>query len=185
MRFVLGSILSAVVLFLWGYLYWGILPISKQVIQAMPAGDDVSAVLQEKVGKTGVYYLPGLPSDESNTAAMEAFVAKHEAGPVAMLFYRQQGATPMSPRTLAAGFVHSLLVTVIAGILLIAAAPSTYPNRVLLIVWAGIFCTVWVHISQVVWYYYPWNFCFLYMVYHVVGALLVGLIMAAFVKPTE
>ncbi len=185
MRFLLGSILSAIVLFLWGFLYWGVLPFSGQVIQPMPAGDEVSAVLQKNIDQTGVYVLPGVPADQTDETAIEAFTAKHEAGPIAMLFYRQQGVQPMSPRTLAAGFVHSLLVTFLAGILIVAASPRTYPNRVMLIVWAGIFCTAWVHISDVIWYYYPWNFCFLYMLYHIIGALLVGLIMAAFVKPSE
>ena len=81
------------------------------------------------------------------------------------------------------GFLHSLLITFLCGLITIAAAPKAYINRVMLLFWVGVVVAVWGDGGNKVWWYYPWDYTFLEMGYKVVGGILVALILAAFIRP--
>ncbi|MEM7315000.1 MAG: hypothetical protein AAF497_17780 [Planctomycetota bacterium] len=183
MRFIIGAILSAVLLFFWGFYYWTINPMASQIIQPVPNDAALVGEMTNLIGKSGVYYMPPMPTDENNADLMAEFTERHEAGPIARIFYRHEGATPMDPMTMLKGFLHGLLVSVLAGLILLAASPNSYPNRVMLIFWVGVFTAVWTQLSNNIWWYYPMNYCLLEMGYYIVGALLIGLAMGAFVRP--
>ena len=100
-----------------------------------------------------------------------------------MLFYNQDGKEPMSPKVMAKGFGHSVGVAFIGALVLLAASPRSYANRVMLVFWTAIFGTVWADIGNVIWWHFPWNYSLLQMGYHIGGGLVLGLILAAFISP--
>ena len=91
MRILIGSIVGAVLLFLWGYVFWTILPFSMKVIKPLPNEDAVVAAMQASDAASGVYRIPGPPADAKDPAVMEAYAQEFGEGPLAMMYYRSGG----------------------------------------------------------------------------------------------
>lgn len=186
MRFILGVLLAAVAFFVWGFFYWGISPLMGKVVQPFADAQSEAAVaaqLTQSLGKTGVYKYPAPPADMNDEAAVAEFERKHNEGPLYMLFYQQGGAAPMSQQTMIYGFLHSVLLCFVGGLIIMAASPRAYMNRVMLIFWVAVFGTVWSEFGNVVWWNYPMNWCWLEMGYHIGGGLIIGIILAGFIRP--
>ncbi len=185
MRFILGVLIAGAALFMWGFVYWTISPFSKSVIQTFETGTEeaLATSLKTHIGKSGVFVAPKPPEDFSDVPGVEAFGERHRQGPVYMLFYHQDGLEPMSMSTLVYGFLHAVLIALVAGLVLVAAGPPRYLNRVMLIFWIAVFGSVWADLGNVLWWHHPWNFCCLQMGYHMVGGLIIGVILAGLVRP--
>jgi hypothetical protein len=180
-RFVLGTLLGAVVLFAWGFVYHAALPFGQEVMGAVP--DDVAAATAA-LGKSGIYYYPFM--DQASTgdaAAEEAWAAQHRRGPLLFITYRAEGADPMAPRMFVQAFLHFWLSTVLAGLLLALAAPATYGGRALFLFLTGLFAAIAVGLSPAIWWYQPWSFTLYLAIFPASGWLLAAPAMAAVIRP--
>jgi hypothetical protein len=180
-RILFGSIFSAVALFLWGYVYWTVLPFPQQVIKPLPNEDAVVKALQAV--ESGTYRIPGPPADAKDAAALEEYAQEFGEGPLAMLFYRSEGDAFMSPRYFAYGFLQMWLAAFAAAIAVSASDIGVYPGRVMLVVWMGIFCAIWSALGDVAWLHFPLDYFWLKFGYTVSSALILGLVLALFVRP--
>lgn len=180
-RLVIGSLLAAVVVFFWGFVYWTVLPFPASVLQTLPGQETFINQLKAAVPESGAYLIPGGAEVQTDEALQE----RHREGPIATLFYRKEGAEVMSPSVFIYGYLHMLAAAFVAGIVIAASESRSYFSRVMLIFWVGVFCAVWVEITDVVWYYFPWDYCLLKMGYHISAALLMGLVLAALVRPAQ
>ena len=183
MRFILGVILAAAALFMWGYVYWGLSPFPDSIIQSVDDHEAVAASLQMHFNESGTYLMPQQPKNTKDVATMDAYTRRHEEGPVVMMFYNHAGAAPMDSTRMAIGFGHSVLVAFLGGIICLAAAPRTYVTRVMLIFWTTMFAAVWTQVGNVIWWYYPMDYCLLQLGYMIIGGMLMALILAAFIRP--
>jgi hypothetical protein len=77
-----------------------------------------------------------------------------------------------------------VLCTLIAGILLAAAAPTlrSYIGRVFFVFLLGVFGALAFDLSYGIWFYHPWEFPILMAGFHTAGWLLAGIVMAAVIK---
>ncbi len=184
MRFIIGVLVSAALVFVWGFYYWTLNPITNTIVR--PVENDAALVgeMTNLIGESGVYFMPPLPEDENNPEQVADYKMRHESGPIARIFYRKEGA-PVEVTTMVKGFLHCVLISFLAGMIIFAASPRTYLNRVMLIFWVGVFTACWTHLSNAIWWYYPMNYCLLEMGYTIVGALIIGLVMGFFVRPLE
>lgn len=179
---LLGSVIAAVALFLWGFVYWAVSPLPYTALKA--AADDAAAgqALLEHFPKSGTYYLPDPKNpdlDEMNNL--------HRQGPVAMVNIDVDGSVPASPSVLLAGFAHMLMTTLMISLLmrLTGNALATYGDRVLFVFLAGVIVAFWTRISDVIWWGLglPWQ---MYnAIYDVSAWLIAGLILAKFVGPKQ
>lgn len=179
MRLVIGSVVAAIALFFWGFVYWTKLPFSGQVMKAMPGQESYMEQVKSAVTETGVYLIPGGDEVLTEAAAAERF----REGPIATVIYRREGSEPMPPTTFVYGFLHMLVSALIAGIVVMTSGRRTFFGRVMLIFWIGLFTAVWTEISDVVWYYFPWNYCLLKMGYHVSACLILAIVLGAILQP--
>jgi hypothetical protein len=114
---------------------------------------------------------------------MEAYADAFGEGPLAMLFYRTEGDQFMSPQYFVYGFLQMLLAAFAAAIALSASDIEVYPGRVMLVVWMGVFCALWANLSDVTWFHFPMDYFWLKFAYTVSSALILGLVLALFVRP--
>jgi hypothetical protein len=172
-----GAVLAAVVLFVWGFLVWGLMPVNPFI--PIPDEAAVSAALLEQLPATGHYLLPGDDSD------MDAFVQRHREGPLAMITFRREGTNPMAPSVFLFGYLHMLASTLLLGLALRTAAPALrrYGARVAFVALVGLFVGVWAHLGEPIWWHQPWGFHLLSAAYDVIGLVLAGLVLARFVRP--
>lgn len=183
MRFLLGVFLAGAAFFVYGFLYWGMSPLPGKFVRSLGDEDPaLIAAIDGAISQSGTYKYPNPPADMNDEAAAKVFEEKHNAGPVFMLHYHKGGAAPLAPKLFAAGFAHSLLVAFIGGLILLAASPRTYMTRVMLVFWTAVLVGVWNDIGNAIWWYYPWDFSLLEIGYKVGGGVVLGLILAAFIK---
>ena len=179
LRMIIGSIVAAVLMYIWGFLYWGMSPYSAQIMKTAPNQEAYLEELNDSMTESGVYLIPA-GADKMDDPSVGPL---HEAGPIAMLFFRKEGAPMMGPTVMIYGFLHMLLSAFIASIIVAASGAGTFFSRFMLVFWVGVFAAVWVELADVVWYYYPMDYFWLKFVYHVVACVLLALVLAWVVRP--
>ncbi len=174
---VVGSLLAALAMFVWGFVFWGANPLA-------PIGspDDDSALREALVSSLpgpGVYFVPSFDSDD--------FALKHASGPIARIFFQRDGAPVMNPVIFVFGFVHMFVITLLLSFLLAFAGAyaATYRRRVMVVGVAGLAAAIWSNGGDVVWFYSPWAHHLSVMLYDFVAFVLAGLILARFVGRVE
>ncbi|MFQ5724614.1 MAG: hypothetical protein ACE5G6_08970, partial [Terriglobia bacterium] len=140
-RLTLGALAGGVVLFLWGFIFWTILPFGHWSVSALPNEQAVIETLRKAETPSGTYYFPAPP--EGGDVTDPEYVQKHSKGPVGHLFYRAEGIDPNSPFTLLQGFFHFLLSALLVALLMKPALPQlgSYGLRVGYIWLLGLFAT--------------------------------------------
>lgn len=189
LRILIATVLSAVVLFGWGFLFWVVLPFGTIAMEDEPFGGEAMVAGMSKVlGDTGVYFLP-FPRDP-NVATQEEkdrFEERHREGPLVRVFYNRTGAEPGAPALFITGFVHNLGISLLIALILALAAPAlpTYLQRLGLVFLVGAVAAVWLGLNEAIWFYHPWKYELFQAGYVLVGGLLMGLVMAAIIKRPE
>lgn len=189
MRIIVAGVLGAVVLFLWGFLYW--VQLSWVLVPYKHMADEAAVVevLRENLPESGMYWFPMPRHDpdataEEKQAAQEAFEEAHRRGPLGAVSYHAEGSEPMEIGVLVKGFVIEFASALLASILLCCACGRRgYAARVAFVFGLGLFICVSVHLIG--WNYMldPLEFTLLKIGDSVVGWLLAGLVIAAVVKP--
>jgi hypothetical protein len=188
-RIVLGSVLSAVVLFVYGMASWMALGIHIDTMFPVPDAPAALALVQGQLPKSGVYVYPMIepPSDASTevkTKAMEEMMALHRQGPIFSIFYSAEGAEMMGPEMLGRGFGINLACSLIAAILLWMAAPSLprFLQRVFFVALLGAFAAIFRDVALYNWMIFPWPWTQAMITDVVVSWVLGGVILGAIVK---
>lgn len=181
-KVVLASLLAAVALFFWGFLYWVPLAIALDIYQ--PARNETALVqaLKEHLGDTdGFYFVPGAMADP---AELEA---RHAAGPIVTISYVAGGRPMMDPKTFAFGFLHEWASALLMGLLLAWLAPRlrSFGERVKLVAGAGFICAFFGNMARPLWLVQPWGYHIFQTVYEITCWLLVALILGWFINGSE
>lgn len=179
-RGILGAVLAAVVMFMWGFVYWSAMNMASKSFLPLPDTDDIVAVLRQKKLETGMYLYPTPVSPFSDQ--QEASRKLHAEGPLLQLAYRAEG---MKTMPLLQGFTHSLVIALFMAWLLAKTLGSSpgYIRRVIFVTLLGVFASVWANGGDVIWWFHSPDYFHVQLIYMVVSALLMGLVLAAFVKP--
>ena len=189
-RLIFGALLSAVVLFAWGFVFWAVSGIMYQFIHRLPNEDEVSQALQKTDPDSGTYRIP-FPdpaamsgSDKDKEAALKTQNLK---GPLIEIIYRKEGLDPTRPQEYAVGFCHFLAASLLAGMLLILSQPGLprYWMRVAFVTLAGVFATVAVSFAGPIWFHHPWAAVLYTSAYQVIGWLLAGLVLGWVLRPAN
>lgn len=183
--------LGAVVLFLWGFVYWVHLSGALVPYKHMTDEAAVVEVLQENLTETGIYLFPMPEHDpdpnataDEKKAANEAYAERHREGPLGAVSYLVEGREVMPPSKLAKGFVINFASALIASIMLCCACGRRgYAARVAFVFGLGLFVAVSVHLIARNYLFDPLDFTLLKIGDSIVGWLLAGLVIAAVVKP--
>ncbi|MBC8144217.1 MAG: hypothetical protein H7X80_01460, partial [bacterium] len=179
-----GSLLGAVVFFVWGFLFWAVLPLGTAAYKPVPNPDAVIAALNGSALESGTYMYP-MAEDMSADGAMEKVQALHDKGPLFEIRFHKAGVSMMDPMMMISGFIHFLISTLLAAMLLRYALPQlqSFKQRVLFFTLFGLASAVFIHLSGPIWFYYPWDRALIDVLYVVLGWTLVGLVMAWRIKP--
>ena len=189
-RILLGSLLSAVVLFAFGMMSWMVLGLHDGTVRKLPDQAAVAAMLAEQKLETGVYSYPATaePVPEAPAAeqqkAFDDWAALRRQGPNFSVFYHAQGDEPFAPAVLGGGFAINFVCSIIAATLLWMAGPSlaSYGRRVLFVALLGVFAAIFRDVALVNWMSFPWDYTQAMIVDVLISWGLAGLILGAIVK---
>lgn len=190
LRVFIAAALSALAMFVWGFVFWGpAMNMTPRLMAPLPADRelDVLAPLRAADAADGIYIYPGPMPAAGDDAANAAWEKKMADGPLVFMAYQSAGKSPMEAKTLALGFLHSFVIALLAGALLAMVAPALprYGSRVALLALASLIAALWTPIGDMIWWFHPPRYAFGAITYMLVAGLLMSAITAAIVKPSN
>jgi hypothetical protein len=164
-KILTGSFVGAIVLFIWSFLAWAILPIHLHTIMYTPAQDSVLQILANNNLESGAYGMP--MADNRNVSAfdskyheeMEKKMKENAGKPMASVYYLKEGYT-MGAATMLRGFLFNFLAVLAASILLAPAftVSTTFFGRWWLTLVVGLLLNASGPLIQYNWMGMPWNY---------------------------
>ena len=159
MKLPLGILTTAVVLFVFGFLYWGANPLPNQALNTPPDTNAAAAAVVEQFPESGMYSFmgPGL-----SATVLVDHEASAEVDPVAMLY----------------GFIHYLVIAgLLAVVLQNGASVSAHVRRAFIM---GLAAVVLVEGSDIIWWGHPWGWKLWGAAYHVLVFVIGALVLSKF-----
>jgi hypothetical protein len=187
-RVLLAGIVGGVVLFLWNFVAHDLLPLGEMGVGVMPNEDAITSVLQTNLADTsGVYIFPagGLTpgaTKEQKEAAMKKAVEQMASGASGFLIYRPKRVFNF-PKKLIIQFATDFAEALLAAFLLAQTRIIGFGGRVGFVLVAGILAAITTNIPYANWYGFPKDYTSGQLLIVTIGFLLVGLVLAAIVKP--
>lgn len=186
-RVLLASIVAAVLMFAWGFVFWGLCCMGTKLAAPLPAELDVLAALRNSQAPSGMYVYP-LLADPSDEEALAEWKNKHREGPLLQLAYRKEGGPPMPPSVFAQGLGHYFAVALLTSCLLALAARGLphFGGRLVFVLLVSLVAAIWSNVGDVVWWFHSPRYCLGNMAYTMGAGLVMGLVVAAIVRrPAE
>ncbi len=193
MRIVIAAVASAVIVFMWGFLSWGLLQIWSGQVQNLPDDERVTAVLMDAIPADGAYFFPPMPADARSadsavrTAAQEAWAEKHRRGPIGMVLINRAGKEPMAPKVFIAGLATNFLNGILLAIVVSAVARSgaNFGTRFFVGVAVALFAVLSTHVSNWNWFHFPADWTMAVGVDHLIGWGIAAVVTALIVVDTR
>ena len=182
-KLLIGSIIGGIILFVWGWISWAILPIHTSSIRNINNEEAVVSAMHINMDQKGVYIFPGMPTVQDQTLQDE-YLQKYQQGPVGMIIYDPEGSDPMMPNQMIVGFILSVIASYVAGWFLSrsTAAASPYFARVTYCGMLGVFVSLVSHLVNWNWMGYPLDYTMAWTMDAVIGWILAGFGIAAIIK---
>lgn len=183
-KVMIGSVVGAIILFFWGFAYWGFLQLMMSPWRSISPDDNADLIAAAKsLPSSGVYVYPWIDASQTDQSELEEkFEAQQKEGPRLRVVYHSEGLNAQGTMMLF-GFLHMVVSALTASVLLAAARPHCcYAARVAFVVGLGLFASIWVHGADVIWWFHPPSHLVFMAGYEVVGWLLAGLAIGAIVK---
>lgn len=185
-----AGVVGGIVLFLWGWIAWIVLPIHSDTLWNLPNEDVVVSALQTAPPAAGVYTVPGMPrytaemSDDQKAAATKEWEEKQQRGPVALIVLHPTGKDPMMASQMITGLIISMLTAFLAAWFLSrsTAVAGSFFQRVVFCGMLGVFASFVVHLMYWNWFNFPMNYTTAMVADTVIGWLLAGIAISAIVK---
>lgn len=180
-QLVFGSILGAIILFLWSAIAWMIIPWPGEPLRTFSNEDAVVQAIKANAPRSGTYLLPnevkrtpGMSNEQYEKAAQDA-ADRMSKGPLVFASVRLEPFGSMV-RPLIIGFFTQLIAALLASFLLSQTTGLAYAARVGFLIVVGLIIFVGGHLDEWNW----WSFSNAYIAMQA-GAILIGWALASFV----
>lgn len=175
MRFYLGVLLAAIVLFFWGFVYWTVLAAKVDLPQVVGPDHAVVKSLATQSLTHRVYVHDGGRPDEKGAGKDAAA----ETGPVIYLMFRPRGGVPAMREIMVQGFLHMLLsAALFATFTRCAVSWCSFNCRWAFVAALGVVASVWIDLSAPIWWHFPWDQQLFQAGYHIGAWCLAGVPLA-------
>jgi hypothetical protein len=143
-RLVIGSLMAAVVMFVLGFVFFGVLGMQAYSPATTEAAMAIQTAVEDNLAGTGTYMVP--PDEEA-----------WMTGPSAIVNYVAAGDAPANmPLTMIEGFVHMWVSALLLGMALTAVGGDV-GNRSRVALWVGLAAAVFMHLGDPIWYGFDWR----------------------------
>jgi hypothetical protein len=187
-RILVAGILGGLTLFVWMFVAHEFLGLGEMGVGEIPNEAVVLNAMRGAIPKTGLYIFPGFglgpkPTNAQRNAAMPEYMKNYEQSPHGVLVYHP----PSGPFSFAAALGREFGLTILQALLaawLISCGASgrNYGTRVGVVVVAGVLAAISTNVEDWIWFDFPGNYIAGYMTTQIVGFVLAGFVIAAFVK---
>lgn len=181
-RIILGIIVAQIVVYLWGFLFWGLGPYRDFVWKKSNNDAAVQQLLRDFFPTKGTYFIPSEQDDPEETERLHVF------GPLAMVHVLTTHGRPSFDKSVMInGFVLNLAFIVLIAVWMQRYSQffPAYRDRFGFVAWAGVIAAVLIDGGSIAWWRIdiPWK---LYQgLYDASVWIIVGAILAASIKPVS
>ncbi len=185
-KIIIAGIIGGIVITLWGFVAWMGLNFHKDTIKSCPEDEIFSHIFVNSIKEEGVYVIPALPNSQAEEE-QNAWRDKIQSGPIATIFFRPTGGDPTMMKNIIYGTLINIIVAMLAAWILSRSTASKQPyfTRVSFIGVLAIFASITIYISNWNWMYFPLKYTTAMSADLIIGWILAGLVIAAFVKEKE
>jgi hypothetical protein len=182
----LGTILGAIVLFVWSAIAWMFIPWPGEPMRSFTNEQAVVDAMKANAPQSGNYLLPNEPkrtpgmTDEQYNAAMKAAEDRMNNGPMVFAAIRL-GPVSMA-KAMIVGFVIDLVAVFLGCVLLLQTDRLTYKGRVAFVAGLGLLIFAATHLNDWNWWGFSTAYTLMQLGAVFIGWLLAGLLMAKFVR---
>src|SRR5882762_6078070 len=183
-QLVLGTILGAIVLFVWGALAWTLIPWPGDPIKMFTDEAAVAQAISANSPRSGNYLLPNMPkrtrgmTDQQYAAAEKAMADRWARGPIVFAAVRLAPFGSFGVALLIQ-FLTQFVLALLATLLLLQTNGLSRGARIAFVFTIGLIIFVGGHMDEWTW----WSFSNAYMLMQF-GAIVIGWILAALVIST-
>ena len=183
-QLALGSILGAIVLFVWSALAWMVIPWPDEPLRAFTNEDAMAQAFTASAPRSGNHLLPNLPkrtpgmTDQQYAAAEKAMADRWGRGPIVFAAVRLEPFGSFGA-ALVIQFLTQLVLAVLATLLLLQTSGLSRAGRIAFVAAIGVIIFVGGHVDEWTW----WSFSNAYMLMQF-GAIVIGWVLAALVIST-
>ncbi len=191
-KFIIGSLVGTLLMFVWSFLSWAVLPVHVHSFNYTPKQDSVMKMLDMALPASGAYMLPNVDNrnvESVNSAYMKA-MDQNEKDMIgksnAIIFYTKQ--TPaMDPMQIVKGLLIDLFAVMGAAIILALAEDKlrTFFMRFWIVLLIGFIVALNSYMLDLNWMGFPWHFIKRELVDVFMEWGLVGLWLAWYLKPAK
>lgn len=184
---LIGVILGAVVLFLWGMISWMVLPWHDWTIKPLPEEQLISDTLKTVVEEPGFYFFPSdkVRSRDGNVERLdqEIWTEKYKKGPIGALIFSPQGRDPMGPVNFLTEIFNQLVIAALVMLVMSLSRDRIrgVGGRILLSAVMGTVAGLAILVPYWNWFHFPCGFTSINFIDTIAGFSLLGLVMAKFV----
>ncbi len=154
-KWIIGSLVGAILVFAWQFLSWTVLGIHDKAAVYHPAQDTILAMLSSTLKEDGTYMLPttkpGASMDEMN-----ALGEQMKGKPWAVVTYKTSYDNSMSTPMIRGFIIDLILVILLISILTRGLTPG-FLSIVTGAIAVGIFSFLWGPYMQYNWFQTPWD----------------------------
>lgn len=180
-QLLLGSILGAIVLFVWSFIAWEFIPWPGPPLRGFTNEDAVEQAIKANAPQSGNYILPnphkpGLTAEQQN-----ASIEKMIRGPMMFASVRLEPMRSFA-MLLICQFLTQFTVALIITFLLLKTCGLSYGQRVLFVALCGILIFVGGKVDEWIWWSFSNSYLMMQFGAIVIGSILAGLVIAKFVK---
>jgi hypothetical protein len=186
-RVLLGSFAAAVAMFIWGWVFWGVIGMILNPYKPVPDphASVIVAAAKAAFTESAVYRYPH-PGGGSGGSDWEA---QHREGPIVEIVYHSEGAPPMNPKMMVLGFLHMWFTAFVVGLIMnqfsASARLSSFRDRLVFVIILALLSSLWIDTGRYIWFYHPFTHELFHAVYHISGLTVAGLVLAAIVKRSD
>jgi hypothetical protein len=183
-----GGIVGSIIVLIWGFISWAILPWHDVVFEKFQNETFVASVIKENVQKDGVYIIPSMNMAQAHLtpdAIKEALLEEKEAlkqGPFVYAQVKLAGRDPSSAVTYITSFLTQFVGAMFICWLLLQAKDLSYFGRLYFVTIVGLVVGILAFIPNWNWLGAPLNFTLVMVADMLISWFLAGIILAAFVK---
>ena len=183
-QLALGSILGAIVLFVWSAIAWMLIPWPGTPLRSFTNEDAVTQSITANAPRSGNYLLPNMPrrtpgmTDQQYAAAQKAMEDRMTRGPIVFTAVRLEPFSSMG-LALVIQFLTQFVLALLATLLLLQTSGLSRSGRIAFVTAIGVIIFVGGHVDEWNW----WSFSNAYMLMQF-GALVIGWLLASLVIST-
>jgi len=148
-----ASLVGAIIMFVWSFLAWMVLPIHATTYSYTPAQDAILKVLAESNLETGMYGMPSAPTKEEQMKIME----ENKGKPGAAIQYIKEDPG-MGGGTYAGGLIFNFLMVFAACMLLVNNMNGSFFSRWWMVMMVALIIIFGEHMLNWNWMGHTWEY---------------------------